>query len=126
MQINSELSPQMDEFINQKRRQAKTQFCRHFKALMLKNAINWWRTKIGSLCEIFAPVLFMFLFVWVRTLIDPYSNDTSFLSLIQTPIFPVAKQVNGNWEVNPVTMAEQLDKVEPFLSYTDYPGLAEY
>ena len=57
---------------------------------MVKNGINWSRTLFGSLCEILAPVTFMFLFVWVRTLIDPFSNDTSFLKLIQTPIFPVA------------------------------------
>ena len=40
--------------------------CRHFKVLMRKNMIMWWRTPICSAVEMLAPVLLMAILTLIR------------------------------------------------------------
>ena len=49
---------------------------RQFRALSVKNWINWKRTPISSLLEIFIPVALMFLLVVIRRQIPPYKIST--------------------------------------------------
>ena len=54
----------------------KSSQTRHFKALMIKNAINWKRTPVGSVLEMACPVFLMILLVVARWWITPdYYGD---------------------------------------------------
>ena len=68
---------------------------RHFRALMMKNFINWKRTPFGSICEIFAPILLMLVLVWARLEIDPETiSDYSLYSLRKVQ-YPISKPSDG-------------------------------
>lgn len=73
---------------------------RHFKALMMKNYINWKRTPLGSLCEIIAPILLMFILVYARYEIDPETIADYSLYSLRHPLYPAGKlSDNGTYTI---------------------------
>ena len=68
---------------------------RHFKALMIKNYINWKRTPFGSICEIVAPILLMLILVWARAEIDPETISDYSLYSLRHPQYPIGKPSDG-------------------------------
>ena len=68
---------------------------RHFKALMIKNYINWKRTPCGSICEILAPILLMLILVWARLEIDPETISDYSLYSLRHAQYPIAKPSDG-------------------------------
>ena len=45
-------------------------FCSQFKALFMKNVILWYRSLIGSICELLFPVILILLVVIVRNIVS--------------------------------------------------------
>jgi hypothetical protein len=56
--------------------------CRHFKALMRKNWINWKRTLRSSICELLCPVALMVILGLARLAVEkPVHSESSQISL---------------------------------------------
>ncbi|CAG9335868.1 unnamed protein product [Blepharisma stoltei] len=63
----------------------------HFKALVYKNWILWYRRPLGSFCELFFPILVFIVLYWVRTQVtsdeyeaESYLNNATYVSPTQT------------------------------------------
>lgn len=57
---------------------------------MRKNAINWRRTLLGSLAEIFCPMMLMMIIVIARLVIIVEIRDDSKLMEFKKPFFPTS------------------------------------
>ena len=97
---------------------------RHFRALMMKNYINWKRTPVGSICEILAPIMLMFILVWARLEIDPETiNDYSLYSL-RHPLYPTGKPgANGTYSIEIADIPAQMEDMDGFMKYVDYTNI---
>jgi hypothetical protein len=63
--------------------------CRHFLALMRKNWIIYKRNPCSACIQIVAPVLFMLLIVWLRSIVTADTIDTGPLIKLAHPSFTV-------------------------------------
>ena len=96
---------------------------RHFRALMIKNFINWKRTPCGSICEIVAPILLMLILVWARIEITPETISDYSLYSMRHPVYPIAKPSegpDGNFTVDVTDMPRQMADMDGFMKYVDY------
>ena len=56
--------------------QGRMGFCSQFKALFKKNLILWYRSLVGSICELLFPVILILLVVIVRNLVSNQDFQT--------------------------------------------------
>ena len=99
---------------------------RHFKALMIKNYINWKRTPIGSIGEIIGPVILMLFLVWARYEIEPEVISDYSLYSLRHPLYPIAKPINGpdsNFEISSWESLGEMADMDGFMKYADYTNI---
>lgn len=73
--------------------------CRHFKALMRKNFINYKRTPTGSAMEFLAPVFIMLVLSLMRAVVAPFSIQDFDIYQLKKPFYPTTTldPLTGNW-----------------------------
>lgn len=96
--------------------------CRHFKALMLKNFINYRRTPIGSLGEIFLPAVLMFMLCYLRTIYEPLFIGNFDVYQLKKPFYPTTRfnADTGNWSSTNFYNTELGLDLVPFMKHSDY------
>jgi hypothetical protein len=97
--------------------------CRHYKALMKKNFINWKRTPCGSITEILLPIGLMMILVWARAKIDPEPTENYSLYSLRHPLYPIAKpddSADGNYTVNIGDSLNEIGEYQDFMTYSNY------
>lgn len=99
--------------------------CRHYKALMRKNFLQWMRTPCGTFCEILFPVLLMMIIVLTRSVAEVEFLDNFTLYSLRHPLYPVAKPggSNSTFSVDLTDQASQITNYQSFMNYTDYLNL---
>ena len=66
-------------------------FCRHYRALVRKNRINYLRTPFGSIAEVLFPVALMFILVYMRFKVETRVRNYDFLRYLWHPLYPISK-----------------------------------
>lgn len=70
---------------------------RHFRALMRKNFILWYRTPFCAVFEILAPVVLMIALVVMRSYVPTSSTDQAGMLKKKLPSYPGVPNINGTW-----------------------------
>ena len=94
---------------------------RHFKALMKKNFILWWRTPACSAAELLIPILMMVVLTIIRLQVPKLDVDQEgMLDKKKVSMLGIGKQPNGLWG-NSTHENDFVDlKVRPFFEWANY------
>ena len=106
-----------------------TSSCRHWRALMRKNWINWKRRPKCSFFEILCPVLAMFVMVFMRHYI--HTSTVPYQKLIpelKMPIIPglawdgdaTKKAPDGAWSTSLIKQRKTQKDLNDFFTYGHY------
>ena len=99
---------------------------RQFFALTRKNYINWKRQPGCSFCEICCPAAVMFFLVWIRTLVDPVTYNSSSLEMLKVPLFPgLYYEGNNEWSSSVVNVDKISKEITDFMVYDNYTFVDE-
>ena len=94
---------------------------RHFKALMRKNFILWFRTPGCSIFEILAPVILMVALTLIRMQIPTASVDQEGMFKKKYIVYPgVPMKGLGTWYTNTKNVDELSARVVGLACYSDY------
>ena len=93
---------------------------RHFRALMRKNFIIYYRTPGCSLFELLAPIILFIGLNIIRNLVPVTPTDPAGMGKKKLPIWPGLANTNGYWENSTDNAAWVDNKVRPLCNYTDY------
>ena len=94
---------------------------RHFKALMRKNAILWWRMPACSAFELLAPIVMMVILTVIRMQIPILNTDEAGMYKKKWTVY-LGAQPNGigTWYQNNDHSSWADEKVRPFFCYSNY------
>ena len=97
-----------------------TKCCRHFKALMRKNFIVWFRTPACSFFEIAAPVVLMAALWIIRVQVPTVSVDKDGVLARKYPVYLGATPVQGGWTYNNDPLSAIMQDFMTYSNYSDY------
>jgi len=92
---------------------------RHFKALMRKNFLLWWRTPICSTFELLVPIVMMSVLWIIRVQVPSTSVDQEGLTSKKYTTFRAFTNVDDAYQVDWVPQEPLLQPMFTFANYTE-------
>ena len=71
--------------------------CRHFKALLKKNFIVWYRRPVFALCELILPAIMMAILCIIRVYVPSVTTNAENMLSSNLVAFPSVVYENGAW-----------------------------